>query len=45
VIKVMGGDQAKIGRATPVGPGRAEDLQIERKQGKSGNANPVGLGP
>ena len=42
VIKVMGGDQAKIGRATPVGSGRAEDLQIERKQGKSGSATPVG---
>jgi hypothetical protein len=42
VIKVMGEDQAKIGRATPVGSGMAEDLQIERKQDKSGCATPLG---
>jgi len=42
VIKVMGAGQAKIGRATLVGSGMAEDLQIEGKQDKSGSATPVG---
>jgi hypothetical protein len=38
----MGGDDAKIGRATPVGPGMTEDLQNERKPDKNGSATPVG---